>query len=169
MQVGQEGGTTRLEEAVSLIRRQFCRLLGVCQGITALQQCRILGQASLGFADRVEHHAVEMRERALGGRLGFADARSGAVGRHGPGQRRPEAPAIGRRLAKVVEDTHGADGRADADVRVQLPRGDANRGGCRRQSTLGLPYVGTTLEQRCAIAHRHQLRDLRQFGAGRRA
>ncbi|MNV33827.1 hypothetical protein D3C71_1252130 [compost metagenome] len=166
MQVGQERGAAGLEEAVGLVGRQFCRLLGIGQCIAALQQCRVLGKTGLGLANGIEYHPVEMRQGRLGHRFGFADARPGAVGRHVPGQRRTEAPAIGRRVAEIVQDTDGTDGRADADVRVQLARGDADTGRRGRQSPLGLPYIGTTLEQRGAIAHRYQLRDFWQLVAG---
>ncbi|MNG13997.1 hypothetical protein D3C84_977170 [compost metagenome] len=106
-----------------------------------------------------------MRQRGLGHRFSFANPCPGAVGRHVPGQRRAEAPAVGGWLAKVFQDTDRADGRADADVRVQLTGSDTDTGGRGRQSPFGLADVGAALEQRCTITHRQQLRNFWQFGA----
>jgi len=47
LQVGEEGRTPGLEEAVGLVRRLLRRLLGVCQGLAALQLRAVLGQAGL--------------------------------------------------------------------------------------------------------------------------
>ena len=119
----------------------------------------------MGFADGVEHYAIEMRQRALGRGFGLTDSRPGAVGRHGPGQQRPEAPAIGRRFAEVFQDADGTDGRADADVRVQLASSDADAGSRGSQSSLGLPHIGTAFEQGGAVTDRQQLRNLWQLRA----
>ncbi|MNF77586.1 hypothetical protein D3C84_597360 [compost metagenome] len=86
MQVGQERRATGLEETVRLIGGQLCRLLGIRQRVAPLQQRGVLRQTGLGLANGVEHHAIEMRQRRLGHRFGFADFCPGAVGRHGPGQ-----------------------------------------------------------------------------------
>lgn len=136
LQVRQERLAAGLEEAVRLVGRQFRRLLGIRQGITALQQRGVLGQGGLGFANGVEHNAVEVSQHTLGRGFGFTDAGAGAVGRYGPGQRRPETPTVGGWVAEITQDADGTDGRADADVRVQLARSDADTGrrGASRRS-----------------------------------
>ncbi|MNN78304.1 hypothetical protein D3C81_1948480 [compost metagenome] len=87
-----------------------------------------------------------MGESRLGRSLGLTDACARAVGGHGPGQQRAEAPAVSGRLAKVFQDTDGADRGPDADVRIQLAGSHANPRSGGRQGSFGLANIGTALE-----------------------
>ncbi|CAM3392564.1 hypothetical protein PSPL106493_23005 [Pseudomonas plecoglossicida] len=106
-----------------------------------------------------------MRQRGLSRGLCHANAGTGAVGGDGPADLRAKAPTVGRRLAEVFEDTDGADLGTEADIRVQRTRRHADGRGGSRQLAFGLAHVWAPLEQRSAIADRHQLVQVRQLGA----
>ncbi len=162
MQVGEERGASGLIEAVGLIGGFPGGLLGLFEGVAAVEQGGVLRQAGLGFTDGVEHHAVKACQRCLRRRFSLMDACPRAVGRDCPVQQRPEAPAVGGRFAEVLDQAGGTDARANADVRIQLAGGHTNFGCRHRQMTFSLTHIRAAFEQCGAIAHRHDLRNMRQ-------
>jgi hypothetical protein len=175
-QRGVGGGQRAVRVEAVQVRRAACqvkpavllgRLVGtVARGAqrgVAIEFVRVRAQRALRFAERLEHHAIEVGQGGVGTRLGAMDARAHAAGRQFPREHRAKAPMRCRRGTNVFQDAGKAGGRTNADRRIQVGRGQADARGGGRKLTLRLPHVGPPLEQRGAIAHRQGLAQARLF------
>jgi hypothetical protein len=132
----------------------------------AVELARVVAQRGLGLAQRGEHGAVELRERAARAGLGLRDARLHHAGvGNGPRDQRAEAVAH----AVLAAEVGGGAGRqglqADRHVRVQVGRGHADARGGRGQRALGLADVGPAAQQLRAVAHGQHAGHARRRGA----
>jgi hypothetical protein len=171
VQRGQKVGAAVAVQRAGLLRRQRALVARRLQRGIAVELARIDRQRGLGFAQRVEHRAVEAGQRRLAGgpRFGNAAARR-AIGRDRPRDQRAYAPAPGIGGAEVGQFADAAARQPQRDARIQVGGGDADAGGGAGQAAFGLPDIGPAPQQRRAVADRHRVGQARRgaaLGGGR--